>query len=244
MASPERGYIPEGAESFRAKKVYVGTNTTSPEGYRYIVPKNSQPEPPILRPIDHTSFAEAAHTIVADELGVPILEVSVVPDHSKGSNGHMIPGRYSGPVAAAHIDEGGGGHDERVIEYMGDSVSAMKNIANGIKARRKEDIHVVADHLQYEKHVITGSEVTTIIEVYNRKKQKFEQAKNKTSVFIISPEGHTKEIEAKVDNGYVELPSHATIFSARAHNDYEISAANDYKTNLSAQHDSDNFRVA
>lgn len=223
MPSPEGSYAPPGAENFHPNKVYVGTNTTSPEGWRMVVSKNSQPEPPLLRPINHTAFAEAAHAIIADELAVPILEVSVVPNHENGSNGHMIPGRYSGPVAAAHIYEGGGGHDEHVINIMGDSVSAMKNIANGIKIRRKEHILAVGNHLQYEKPVITGSEVTSIVEVFDAKKRKFEESKNRASVTIISPDGKETKIEAPIENGYVELPRHATIFSAKSHYDYEAT---------------------
>lgn len=216
MPSPEGSYAPPGAENFHPSKVYVGTNTTSPEGWRMVVSK-PEAKKPLLRPVGHTSKAEAAHAFLALELGTGVKEISVVADPHNHSNGHTIMDHYNGIAAAAHIDEGGGSWDAFIIESMGDSVSAMKSIANGMKARGKEQIHAIADHLEHEKPVITGSEAITIMETYNHKKKKFEEAKNKASVFIISPDGHTQEIKAKVDNGYVEIPRHATVFSRESH---------------------------
>ncbi len=171
-----------------------------------------------LPPVGHTAKAEASHAVLALETGTDVEEVSVIP--GPGYNGITKLAHYNGIAAAAHIDEGGGAFDAFVIESQGDSVSAMKSIANGIKARKSEEIHIVAHHLEKKKPTLSGGEVVNVIEVFHAKKKKAEEAKNKATAHIKDRDGFEHVIKnLPIENGNVELPAKVIdIFSRREYN--------------------------
>lgn len=159
-----------------------------------------------LPPVGHTAKAEASHAVLALATGTDVEEVSIIPEGE--SSGHTKLAHYNGIAAAAHIDEGGGGYDAMVIESQGESVSAMKSLANGIKAKKSEEIHAVAHHLETVKPTISGSEVVNVINIFDAKKKKAQTMKNKATAHIKGVDGLEHMIDdLTIVNGNVEVSS-------------------------------------
>jgi hypothetical protein len=262
MASAERTYIPEGAESFRApvrekpkrklpagwriieggnSKVSVGTNKRFENGAAIAIGKKEVKMDP-LPPGGHTARAETKHWFLADYYGIGVKVISIIPEGD--SNGHVIPDKYHPVVASAHINDGGGGWDAFVVEANGDNARASAKIADGITARGEEEIRVVSNYLETEKPVISGAEAKEVVEVYKAKKREVEESKNIAIATITNDDGTVFEIETPIERGYVEIPNAAVIFSTEAHSYNEADLTKHSEPGLSRQQESDMLNAA
>ncbi|OGH16013.1 MAG: hypothetical protein A3C30_00865 [Candidatus Levybacteria bacterium RIFCSPHIGHO2_02_FULL_40_18] len=135
----------------------VGERKYLPDGWSVI---SEIPNPIIDSGVvtDEVDEHEGNHLLVAAELGVSIIEGSVIPEGD--SLGHVKTGHFSAPVAmAAHADGGRGtGHDRLLVRLHGDNEDSAAAVAKDIIRRKPKHKKALAILLHKEK-VVNGSRV-------------------------------------------------------------------------------------
>lgn len=186
---------------FGLQKLESGTNY-APNGAEILVVRRSEPQPRQERPVSRTAEFEARHAV----LGLSdLVNVSIEP--GPGYKGITRLRRYNPVAAAAHVHDGGGGHDAMVIRLMGDDVNTMAAIARSEVGQKRKEIDAVARALMDEK-TLTKDGVHRVIFDAAQERQKREREKHMADVFVYHPDGSVKKIpNVFAPNGVVYEPS-------------------------------------
>lgn len=186
---------------FRPQKVNEGINY-APDGAQIIVMRKPEQLPKPKKPVTQTAEFEARHAV----LGLSDLEnVSIEP--GPGYRGITRLRRYNPVAAAAHVHEGGGAHDAMVIRLMGDDVNAMAAIAKSEISQKRKEIDAVAEALMDEK-TLTKDGVHRVIFDAAQERQRREQRRHMSEIFIRTPEGSVKKIpNVFAPNGIIYEPN-------------------------------------
>lgn len=190
--------VPNRAER---RKLDIGKNYV-PDGAEIIVQRKPEPQPKIKKPVSQTAEFEARHAV----LGLSDLEnVSIEP--GPGYKGITRLRRYNPVAAAAHVHEGGGGHDAMIIRLHGDDVNRMAALAKSEIGNKRKEIDAVAEALMDEK-TLTKDGVHRVIFDAAQERQKREQEKHMADVFVYHPDGSVKKIpNVFAPNGVVYDPA-------------------------------------
>ena len=100
------------------------------------------------------------HAVVAKRRGLSVKTATVRP--GPGYLGMVDTGAYDAPtfMAPAAMGCDGGGHDEAVVEYFGDSKSAAASVGRSIVNENPHEVAAVANLLD-EKGTVGDGEIQT-----------------------------------------------------------------------------------
>jgi hypothetical protein len=181
MASPE--YLTLGKKDLNSIR-YIGNAKVYAESRRLSGKASS------------TGGHEASHAIIAIKKGIPIKEVSVIPDLSAGSLGHVITSKPDAAVAMAAKAMGysGTSHDERVASFIGQPDSGNAE-AKSLLHSAEDEINEFGRELD-RQHVLTGDQA---VEIYNNIKNP------EVVIYIDHPAQKRRTERKKMINGKLEI---------------------------------------